>query len=237
MSVIFFQKFWSIVGSSIIKSSLHVLNCGVSPISLNHTYIALIPKKPKCPTEFRAISLCNVAFKVITKDIANRLKVFLPTVVDPAQSACIPCRLITDNTLLTYEIFHSIKHNKTVSKGSFAFKLDMSKAYDRVEWVFLENVMLKLGICVRSVSFAVLVNGQPSSTFLPSRGLRQGDPISPYLFVLCVEALSAIIRRNVERGRLHRIRIYHREPVVSLLIFADDKIIFGCAFEVELGHV
>lgn len=122
-----------------------------------------------------------------------------------------------------------MKHNKAVSKGSFAFKLDMSKAYDRVEWAFLENVMLKIGLnvglvelimrCVKSVSFSVLINGSPTDMFTPSRGLRQGDLLSPYLFLFCVEVLSAMIRREVENGVLHGVRVCHRAPQVSKLFF------------------
>lgn len=168
MSALFFQKFWSVVGKSVIHSTLNVLNNGASPATLNHTFIALIPKfkHPRTPTEFRPISLCNVSFKIITKTIVNRLKRFLPLIIDPSQSAFVPGRLITDNALLAYEVFHYMKHNKAISRGSYAFKLDMSKAYDRVEWAFLEGVMRKIGIgdrlvetimgCVRFVSFRSL---------------------------------------------------------------------------------
>lgn len=90
-------------------------------------------KKLECPIEFRPISLCNVVFKKIMKTIASRHKEFLLDVVDYARLAFVPGRLIMDNTLLAYEVFHSMKHNKAVLKGSFAFKLNMSKAYDRVE--------------------------------------------------------------------------------------------------------
>lgn len=134
-----------------------------------------------------------------------------------------------------------------VSKGSFAFKLYMSKAYDRVRWDFLENAMIRIGVgvnlvnmimrCVRLVSFVVLVNGQPTAAFHPFRGLRQWDLQSPYLFLFCAETLLALIRKNEENGALHGARICCRAPVVSRLFFADDTIIFGRASETKLECV
>lgn len=107
--------------------------------------------------------------------------------------------------------------------------------------------MLKLGLpnvlvntimrCVRTVSFAVLVNGQPSSTFIPTRGLRQGDPLSPYLFLFCVEALAVLLRKGVADGVLHGIKVCRRAPVVLHLVFADDTIVFGRATETKITKV
>lgn len=91
--------------------------------------------------------------------------------------------------------------------------------------------------CVHSVSFSVLVNGQPSSSFHLSWGFCQEDPLSPYLFMFCAKALSSLIRRNVERGALHGLRICRRAPIVSRLFFANDTIIIGRASKSELGHV
>jgi hypothetical protein len=108
-------------------------------------------------------------------------------------------------------------------------KLDMSKAYDRVEWVFLGTVMKKLGFddrwvqvvmrCVRSVSYSVVVNGHPVRSFLPSRGIRQGDPISLYLFLLCAKALSALISQAVDSGAITGVPTSPRGPRLSHLFF------------------
>jgi hypothetical protein len=113
----------------------HFLNIGVMDDSINNTYIALIPKtaKPSSVTEFRPISLCNVIYKLISKVLANKLKVVLPKIISPTQSAFIPGRLITDNILAIYETLHSMQTRMWSKVGFMGIKLDMSKTYDRVE--------------------------------------------------------------------------------------------------------
>lgn len=173
---------------------LGILNNGHNPKPRNHTNVVLIPKVkiPDTPKDFRPISLCNVVFRIITKTIANRVKGSLPEIISDTQSAFLPGRFITNNVMMAFEIFHTIKNKRRGTKGSMAIKLDMSKAYDIVEWDFLVAIMLKLGFshppvhlimsCVRTVSYSVIVNGCPSDPFVSERGLRQGDPLSPYLF-------------------------------------------------------
>ena len=121
-------------------------------------------------------------YKIISKVLANRLKQVLPNIISPTQNAFVPGRLITDNVLLAYETLHTIHCRKKGKKGYMALKLDVSKAYGRVEWPFLEGVMQRLGFpetwiervmsCVTMTSFSVLVNGRPFGNVLPSRGIR-----------------------------------------------------------------
>lgn len=237
MCPLFFQTYWHIVGPAVTSLVLSVLRSATISESLNKTFIVLIPKRkdPEHMTDFRPISLCNVVYKLISKVLANRLKVFLSQITSINQSAFTPGRLITDNILVAFEMFHFMK-NSTSGVGSFALKLDMAKTYDRVEWSFLRAVMVKMGFvelwinrvmhCVSSVSFSVLINGIPSGEIIPERGLRQRDPLSPYLFILCAEVLSGLLSKAVAHGSLHGIKVASSAPTISHLLFTDDSIIF-----------
>ena len=168
----------------VLDAVLSCLNSGTLLKSINHTFITLIPKvnNLKSVAQFRLINLCNVIYKILSKVIVNRLKPILKSIIFETQSAFVADRLITDNILITFE---SLYHMKTQCSGKTSFmalKLDISKAYDRVEWVFLEKILLKMGFqdtwvamimqCIMMVSYSILVNGQSTGLIYPSRGLR-----------------------------------------------------------------
>jgi hypothetical protein len=137
------KKFWNICGEEITKEILLALNSSTIPEGWNDTMVVLIPKTddPELIIQFHPISLCNVIYKNISKMLIGRLKEILPEVISPMQSAFVPGRLITDNVLAAYESIHAIKNKRSGANGMCAVKLDMHKAYDRVEWLFLENMM------------------------------------------------------------------------------------------------
>jgi hypothetical protein len=220
-----------------VKEVMDAINNKAIPEGWNDTVIVLIPKveSPEKISQFRPISLCNVLYKVISKMIAMRLKVILDEVISNVQSAFVPGRLITDNILIAYESMHCIKNKKTGKKGYCAVKLDMHKAYDRVEWIFLEKMMIRLGFhqdfvtlimaCVRSVKYKVRYNDQETDEFSPSRDLRQGDPLSPYLFLLCAEGLSSLLAHKEEIRGIEGVKVCRNAPSVSHLLFANDSLI------------
>ena len=147
MSPFFFQKFWHIVGQDVTAAVLSVLDSGRYLHKMNYTHIVLIPKKknPQLITEYHPISLGNVVSRIISKVLANRVKPILSKVISDSQSAFVPDRLITDNTSVAYEMIHMMQNRQGGKVRHMAIKLDVSKAYDRVEWEFLEKIMLRIG--------------------------------------------------------------------------------------------
>lgn len=144
LPAVFFQKYWHLVGANITTCVLDFLNLHRLPHALNYTFIVLIPKiaRPKRITEFRPISLCNVVYKLGAKALANRIKPVLTHIISNAQSAFVPGRLITDNVLVAYEVNHFIHCHSQGNHAYMALKLDVSKAYDRIEHKFLEKFFL-----------------------------------------------------------------------------------------------
>lgn len=228
MSCFFFQKYWHIVGSDVITTVLSVLASGHILRKINYTHIALISKNKNLRrmSDFRPISQCNVIYEVIPKGPANRLKPILFVVISDAQSAFMLGRLITDNIIVAFEVLNSLKSRH--SGQQMAVKLDMSKAYDSVKWCFLERIMQKMGFdenwikltmeCVKTPSFLVLLNGEPHGFVTSYSGTRLGDPLSPYLFLLCAEGFTALLRQAERERRLSGISICRETPNLTPFI-------------------
>lgn len=143
----FFQAYWQIIGADVVKCCQHFVSTGELPEGINQTVVCFIPtvKNPQKMTELRPISLCNVLFRILSKVMANRLKICLPNIISEQHSAFVEGRLLTDNALIAFEVNHYIKRRTQGVNGVVGLKLDVSKAYDRLEWHFLEAMMLKFG--------------------------------------------------------------------------------------------
>ena len=232
----FYQRHWDVCGEEVTKIILSIVRGEESPECINDTVLVLIPKvtSPTALSQYRPISLCNVLYKIASKVIANRLKLILPDIISEEQSAFVPGRLITDNIISAYECLHFMKRSRSKSNNFCALKLDMMKAYDRVEWTYLRAIMTKLGFAgqwidtvmsmVSSVSFSVMFNGEKLESFQPSRGIRQGDPISPYLFLIAAEGLSCLLKSS-SQSSLAGIKVAPTAPTINHLLFANDSLL------------
>ena len=234
----FFQANWKTVGEDIIREVGNFFETELMPTGLNDTHIRLIPKgeSPRFVADYRPIALCNVYYKIISKLLTRGLQPILSTLISENQPAFVPDRAISDNVLITHEVLHFLKTSSASKHCSMAVKTDMSKAYDQFEWSFIEMVLTRLGFhrkwvalimqCVTSVSLSFLVNDTAQGRVYPKRGIRQGDPLSPYIFFLCSEVLSGLCTKAQADGTLQGIRVVIESPRVNHLLFADDTMFF-----------
>lgn len=231
----FYKHCWDSVGSSVLQSVHDFFRHGLLLKEVNATILALVPKVPNASavTDYRPIACCNTIYKLITKILANRIAGVLPNLIDQSQNAFVKGRRMSDNILLAQELFASFHLLPYLPKC--AIKVDFHKAYDTVDWDFLELVLqafrfpshfIKLIMaCVRSPSFSISVNGDLHGFFPGGRGVRQGDPMSPYLFTLVMEVFSGILTSSTANPDF---RFYWRcKPIqLSHLFFADDVFLF-----------
>ncbi|XP_030499797.2 uncharacterized protein LOC115715121 [Cannabis sativa] len=234
----FYQTHWAIVGKDVIKFVNDFFISGNFPSGINETNLVLIPKKKNFSSmsDLRPIALCNVLYKVAAKVLANRMRHIIDKVISDTQSAFIPGRLISDNVMVAFEIMHYLKRKMKGKKGYMALKLDMSKAYDRAEWGYLHAIMARMGFadrwinlimqCVSSVRYTIVHSGRTIRPIAPTRGIRQGDPLSTYLFIICVEGFSSLIQQSETNGSLRGIRVAHRPLPITHMLFADDSYLF-----------
>uniref|UniRef100_A0A803PAC6 Reverse transcriptase domain-containing protein n=1 Tax=Cannabis sativa TaxID=3483 RepID=A0A803PAC6_CANSA len=234
----FYKDNWTFLRNDVINAALSFLNGDGDIAPLNTTLITLIPKvkNPTVLTEYRPISLCSIVYKIISKSIANKLKLVLNNLISPNQSAFFPGHLISDNIIIAQEVAHSIKLRTRGRKGWMAVKLDMAKAFDRVEWAFIAAILSKflfpqrfinlILACLSTATFQFNFNGKVVGNVIPTRGIRQGDPLSPYLFLLCAEGLSSLIQQKERNHSLMVYKVARRAPAISHLLFADDSFLF-----------
>ena len=236
----FYQRFWLVVKRSICNEGKRIFDKGCVPSYLIETLVSLIPKcpNPEALSHYRPISLCNSVYKIVTKILVARFRPLLNRLVSLVQTAFVPGRRGTDNVLIAQELFHALDKKKG-KVGFMAVKLDLEKAYDRLEWSFIYRVLqafhfpLKITKIIMSfitsVNTSILVNRGALECFEPSRGIRQGDPLSPYIFILCMEYLGHLIEQKCVNGDWVPLKASKDNLGFSHLLFADDIILFSKA--------
>lgn len=202
-------------------------------------------KNANCFADFRPISLTNTCCNVISKLLANKLKTILNKIISPNQTVFLEGRWINDNGILAQEVLHTMSTCKS-KKGWSAVKIAFSKAFDRMEWTFMKKILENFGFnetfvnwimqCMSSPTFSILINGTPTSFSTSSRGLRQGDQLSPYLFILAMEILSRMFHLAEQLSLIKGIKISRNNLPLSHLMFADDLMIFVRATASDARH-
>ncbi|KAF7802375.1 ribonuclease H [Senna tora] len=238
MSPMFFQHCWNTVHEGVTNMVSSFVSRGHILRTMNQTHIALIPKVeyPSSFKDYRPISLCNTTYKIISKVLTNRLQAVMADIISPNQNAFVKGRLIQDNILIASETLHYIRGCKRTKGGWVTLKVDLQKAYDKISWSFLHDVLEYMNFpplwkqllmqCVTTTSMRVKVNGELSDWILPSAGLRQGDPLSPYLYVLCANVLSNHLISAQNNKSIQGIKIARGAPNINHLMYADDILLF-----------
>ncbi|WMV08457.1 hypothetical protein MTR67_001842 [Solanum verrucosum] len=245
----FYKECWPTLKEDLMQTIQNFHQNEFFEKSFNATFVALIPKKHGAEElkDFRPISLIGGVYKIIAKLITERLKTVMGTLVDEHQMALLKGRQIMDATLLANELVDSrVKQNKP----GVLCKLDIEKAYDHVNWAFLLKVLKDMGFgdkwvnwikfCISTVKFSLIINGNPEGFFQSQRGLRQGDPMSPFLFILVMEGLNSMIRKARENGRIRGFCAninMNNAMEVSHLLYADDSLVFCDAEVTQIRHL
>ncbi|GJV37309.1 RNA-directed DNA polymerase, eukaryota, reverse transcriptase zinc-binding domain protein [Tanacetum coccineum] len=232
---VFYHLFWNLIENDVVEAVKYFFHQGYFPKGCNSSFIALILKTPeaKMVKDYRPISLIGSLYKIIAKILANRLVVVLGDLVNEVQSAFVADRQILDGPFILNELFQWCKSKK---KQSLIFKVDFEKAYDSVRWDYLDDVLKKFGFrerwcgwiqgCLRSSRGSVIVNGSPTEEFQFHKGLKQGDPLSPFLFILIMESLHVSFQRVVDAGMFNGIAL-GPSMQVSHMFYADDAVFVG----------
>ena len=208
---------------------------GSWPKGTNAIFITLVPKvvNPQLLNDFRPISLVGLVYKIVSKILSSRLKRVLDKVIDPRQSAFLEGRGLLDSVVVANETLEEIKRNKT---ECVVFKVDYGKGYDSVKWDFIYYMLGRLRFygkwiecvknCLESSSIFVLVNESPTTEFKPIKGLRQGDPLTLFLFLIAAEGLAGVVRQAEEKMLGESNEVGEGRVKVSMLQYADDTLFF-----------
>ncbi|XP_060202715.1 uncharacterized protein LOC132631129 [Lycium barbarum] len=244
LSGTFFHSCWDIVGMDVFRMVQALYEGHTLPKSVTHTNLVLIPKKSEVHTfgDLRLISLSNFINKVISRVVHGRLDKILPSLISSNQSSFVKGRSIIENVLLTQEIVTDIRNRG--KPANVVIKLDMDKAYDRVSWLYLTRVLRRMGFAENFMDqiwrllannwYSVLSNGQSYGFFHFTRGVKQGDPLSPALFILSAEVFSRALNFLFQHDQYKCFGMPKWSVNLNHLAYADDNIIFASADKLSL---
>ena len=232
----FFQTYWEIIKDDVINAVLQFFNTGWILPNYNGNTMVLIPKTTNADTmdQFRPIVMANFKFKIISKIIADRLAQIMPIIISKEQRGFIQGRNIKDCLCLASEAINMM--DKRAYGGNLALKVDISKAFDTLEWIFLLKVLRKFGFSekfcdwikaiLHSATISININGTQQGYFKCSKGVRQGDPLSPIVLCIAEDVLSRSLSKLVEQGKLEQMSGTRKYKVPSHALYADDIMVF-----------
>jgi hypothetical protein len=231
----FLKVCWDIIKNDIMDFLHEFFGSAILPKAFTASFLALIPKKdhPQALSEYRPICLVSSMYKILSKILAGRMKHVMGKLISKIQSTFLPNRQILDGVLVANELIDLANRRKD---KCLLFKVDFERAYDTVNWNFLDYMMVRMGFaegwrrriraCIFQSLMSVLVDGSPTGDFKVGKGLRQGDPLSPFLFLIVAEGLTGLMRKAVGSNLFHGYKVSDN-LLFHTLQFADDTIFVG----------
>ena len=240
-TVEFYKLFWNDLSHYLVRSINFSYSIGEMSVTQRSALITTLPKPNKTKfylKNWRPTSLLGVDYKIASAVIANRIKKVLPSIISHTQKGFLKNRSMAENTRLIYDIIDKLNSNK---QGGLLLLIDFEKAFDSVEWNFLDEALkfFNFGESIRrwvktfykNINSSILYNGHCSNSFSVSRGVRQGDPLSPYLFIICAELLADAIKQN---GQINGITVNNEEFLLGQ--YADDTFFLLDGTQTSLSH-
>lgn len=242
------QRYWAVFKEDLTKTIREAFRSAYVPVEWLPSYITLIPKTEEAvqSKDYRPITVGNITYRLLMKIVARRLQIHMKEIISTEQTAFLKGRHISDNTILAREIIHSFQ-TRTYGDQSFMLKADVNKAFDTVQWHFVYAAMKAVNMpqqlislvknCLEASRVTILINGTGDGFLKPTRGLRQGCPLSPYLFILVMEFLTKGLQMAQRRGTIRGIRLARSAPIITHAMYADDLVLMGEATVQEVNEL
>ncbi|KAJ4779287.1 reverse transcriptase [Rhynchospora pubera] len=244
----FLQNYWHIIGPDVVQQIREIFHTGHIPDGWLKCKVVLIPKgeEPDTPSKFRPISIGNVLYRLVMKILTNRLRPHMKRIISQEQTAFLQNRCISDNVLIIKEILNSF-NDKRYKQAAFMLKADITKAFDKLSWNFLEktcewvnmpNKITRMLISAyQRAQVSIHINGSGDGYITPERGLRQGCPMSPYAFIMVMEMLTRKLKKALHQNILEGVKLAPSAQTLTHMIYADDLVLLGQAKETEVSEL